>query len=119
LTVERDLVLSIVSDLLGGDEPVSADVPEQVEVTVHRNGERHIIHLVNMSGARSTGFGKPLPVRNGTLRVRGASASTAARALVSDTACVVTADGDGITVALPELGLFEVIVIGESEEISR
>jgi hypothetical protein len=119
LTVERDLILSIVRDLLGDDEPVSADVPEQVEVTVHRNGERTIIHLVNMSGARPTGFGKPLPVRNGTLRVRGVSPSTAARALVRDTPCAVTAAPDGISVALPELSLFEVIVIGELEEISE
>jgi hypothetical protein len=119
LTVERDLILAIVRDLLGDDEPVSVDLPEQVEVTVHKNGERTIVHLVNMSGARSTGFGKPLPIRNGTLRMRGASGSTAARALVSDTACIVAADADGITVALPELNLFEVIVIGESEEINK
>jgi hypothetical protein len=119
LTVERDLVLSVIRELLDDEEPVSADLPEQVEVTVHQNGARTIVHLVNMSGARPTGFGKPLPVRHGTLRVRGARAATAARALVSDTSCVVTGDTDGISVALPELGLFEVIVIGESEEISK
>jgi hypothetical protein len=51
--------------------------------------------------------------------VRGKSPSTAAHALVSDSACVVTRDGDGISVALPELSLFEVIVIGDSEEISK
>jgi hypothetical protein len=118
LTVERDLILSIVGDLLGDDEPVSADLPEQVEVTVHKNGARTIVHLVNMSGAHPTGFGKPLPVRSGTLRVRGPNASTA-RALVSDTVCAVTADSGGISVALPELGLFEVIVIDGSEEISK
>ncbi len=118
LTVERDLILSIVGDLLGDDEPVSADLPEQVEVTVHKNGARTIVHLVNMSGAHPTGFGKPLPVRSGTLRVRGPNASTA-RALVSDTVCAVTADTGGISVALPELGLFEVIVIDGPEEISK
>jgi hypothetical protein len=57
-------------------------------------------------------------VRSGTLRVRGSNASTA-RALVSDTVCAVTAQHDGISVALPELGLFEVIVVDESEEISK
>ena len=118
LTVERDLILSIVGDLLGEAETLSADVPEQVEVTLHRNGERTIVHLVNMSGAHPTGFGKPLPVRNGTLRIRGVNPSTAARALVSDTACAVTAVPDGISVALPELNLFEVIVIGNAAEIS-
>jgi hypothetical protein len=73
LTDGRDLILTIVRDLLGNDEPVSADVPEQVEVTVHRNAGSTIVHLVNMSGAHPTGFGKPLLVRNGTLRLRGAT----------------------------------------------
>jgi hypothetical protein len=95
-------------------------VPEQVEVTLHRNGDRTIVHLVNMSGARPNGFGKPLPVRNATLRIRGASlTTTSARALVSDTRCAVTADGGSINVALPELNLFEVVVIGDSQEISQ
>jgi Hypothetical glycosyl hydrolase 6 len=116
LSVERDLILSIVDDLLEGAETVSADVPEQVEVTVHRNGHGTIVHLVNMSGARPNGFGKPLPIRDGVLRMRGVGSSVSAQALVSDSPCEVEGDDDGISIALPEIGRFEVIVIGESQE---
>jgi Hypothetical glycosyl hydrolase 6 len=116
LSVERDLILSIVDDLLEGAETVSADVPEQVEITVNKNGHRTIVHLVNMSGARPNGFGKPVPIRDGVLRVRGVGSGVSAQALVSDTPCAVSEIGDAIVVALPEIGRFEVIVIGKSQE---
>lgn len=119
LTVERDLVLAIVHDLLAGEEPLSAELPEQVEVTAHTNGERTIVHLLNFSGAQRKNFGPPLPVRGGVLRLSRASPHAVARALVSDAACTVTPEGDGIKIALPEIGLFEVIVIGGSEETTN
>jgi hypothetical protein len=119
LTVERDLILEIVDALLDGEEPVSADLPEQVEVTVHRNGADTIVHLVNMSGARPNGFGKPIPVRNGTLRIQGLHGGTTARALVSDAACAVAAVDDGIVITLPDIDRFEVVVIGETEGAQR
>jgi hypothetical protein len=114
LTVERDLVLSLVEELLDGDETISAELPEQVEMTVHKNGDRTVVHLVNMSGARPNGFGKPLPIRDGILRIRGIGDRVSATALVSETSCAVSEFGDGIAVALPEINRFEVIVIGDS-----
>jgi hypothetical protein len=119
LTVERDLLISIVQELLAGDEVVSADLPDQVELTVHRTGERTVVHLVNMSGARQTGFGAPLPVRDGVLRLTATNPMKTAHALVSDSACVLTSDADGVRVALPPLGLFEVIVISDAEEVTQ
>jgi hypothetical protein len=118
LTVERDLILSIVETLLGGDEAISAEVPEQVEVTVHKNDHRTIVHLVNMSGARPNGFGRPLPIRGGTLRIRDASHLRHATALVAETACAVSREEDAISVTLPEFDRFEVIVIGEDAEVN-
>jgi hypothetical protein len=103
---------------LAGDESISAKLPEQVELTVHRTGGRTVVHLVNMSGARRTSFGPPLPVRDGILRLAGVRAAATARALVSDSACVLTSDADSISVALPEFGLFEVIVI-ESTKVDE
>ncbi len=116
LTVERDLILSIVEDLLGGEEPITADVPEHIEMTVHKNGNRTVVHLINMSGARTNGFGPPLPVRDGKLRLRGIGDNVSAHALVKDAPCMVARDGDSISVSLPEIGRFEVIVVGESQE---
>jgi hypothetical protein len=115
LTVERDVISSIVRELLAGDESVSADLPTQVELTVHKTGPRTVVHLINMSGASRTNFGPPLPVRGGSLRLSGFAPTARAHALVSDSACEVTTDADGVSVALPELGLFEVIVIDPTD----
>ena len=117
LTVVRDLIQEVVELLLAGDERVSADLPDQVELTVHRSGPRTVVHLINMSGARRTNFGPPMGVRNGVLRVRGAGA--AAHALVSDNPCQAHLDGDELTIGLPEIGLFEVIVIGNHDDITH
>ncbi|MCC6178735.1 MAG: beta-galactosidase trimerization domain-containing protein [Chloroflexi bacterium] len=114
LTVARDVMHEIVQELLAGDEVVSVDLPEHVELTIHRSGERLIVHLVNMSGARRTNFGPPLPVRGGQLRVRGAGANAAVHALVSDAPCQTTQDGDWLSIALPEIDLFDVIVVNSS-----
>src|SRR5438874_1338393 len=118
LTVERDLILSIVNDLLAGEETISVDLPEQVEITVHKNGERTIVHLINMSGARPNGFGPPLPVRDGMLRIAGISDKVSAHSLVADAKCEVVPGDDGIRVVLPEIGRFEVIVVGATQEVA-
>ncbi len=119
LTVERDLILRLVHDLLDADERIAADLPEQVELTLHQTGERTVVHLVNLSGAHRSGFAPPLPVRDGILRFLGLSPAARAHALVSDTACAITTNGDEISVAVPQFGLFEVIVIGDAAEISK
>jgi hypothetical protein len=117
LTVERDLIQSIVRELLAGDEVISADLPDQVELTVHKAGERTVVHLVNMSGAQRTGFGAPLQVRDGVLRIAEKNSMKTAHALVSNSACALTRDADGVCIALPPLGRFEVIVISDAEEV--
>jgi hypothetical protein len=119
LTVLRDLIHEVVVQLLAGAETVSADLPEQVELTVHQTGKHTVIHLVNMSGARRTNFGPPIGVRNGVLRLSTTNAAATAHALVSDTACEVTRDGDELSITLPEIGLFEVIVVGAGDEMNR
>jgi hypothetical protein len=103
LTVERDLISSVVRELLAGDESVSAELPDQVELTVHKTGPRTVVHVINMSGAGRSNFAP--------LRLSGMTSGARAYALVSDAACLVTTDAKGVSVALPELGLFEVIVI--------
>jgi hypothetical protein len=111
LTVARDVIHTIVQELLAGDEIVAADLPESVEVIVNKTGQRLVVHLVNMSGARRSNFGPPVPVRDGQLRVRGAGPSATARALVHDSPCQTTQDDGWLTIMLPEIDLFDVIVV--------
>ncbi|MCC7370883.1 MAG: family 10 glycosylhydrolase [Chloroflexi bacterium] len=116
LTVSRDIIHSLAQELLAGDEIVSADLPEHVEVTLHRTGNRLVVHLINMSGARRSNFGPPLPIRDGVLHVRGAAAQATAHALVHDTPCDLARQGDTASIALPEIDLFEVLVVDLSAE---
>jgi hypothetical protein len=111
LSVVRDLLYEVVEQLLAGDEVLGADLPEQVELTLHRTGTDTVIHLINMSGVRRTNFGPPIRVPGGVLRLSGVNTGATAHALVGDVACEVTHQGDTLTVMLPEFGLFEVIVV--------
>ena len=114
LTVARDVVHALVQELLAGDEIVVAELPESAEITVHKTGERLVVHVVNMSGARRSNFGPPVPVHGGQLRVRLAGATATTRSLVSDAPCQTTRDGEWLSIALPEIDLFDVIVVDDS-----
>ncbi len=110
LTTSRDIVVDLVGTLLNGAEPVSADLAEQVEMTVQRRGDDLVVHLVNLSGARRKNYGPPLPIAGGTLSVRAGSVGDV-QALVAGVPCETSRQGDTTVVRLPELGRFEVVVI--------
>jgi hypothetical protein len=119
LTVARDAVHEIVQELLAGDEIVAADLPEHVEITVHKTGARLVVHVVNMSGARRSNFGPPVPVRGGGLHVRTAGSSPTAHALVNDAPCQTNRQDDWLSITLPEIDLFDVIVVDYPEKVTQ
>jgi hypothetical protein len=106
LTAIRDSFIEVVGTLLDGIDPLVFDVPEQVEVTVHQSNAGLVVHLVNMSGVRSSNFGPTVPIRGA--RISGAALGGTVRALVADRD-VTPANGADIVV--PDFDLFEVIVI--------
>lgn len=115
LSAIRDIVSTVALDLLADDEPVTAHLPEQIDLSVQRNGNRTIIHLINMSGARRNNSGPPIPVHDGLIRVAGVSATATARTLVSDSPFDVEHGDGALTIRLPEIGQFEVVVVTDSE----
>jgi hypothetical protein len=87
---------------------VSFDIAEQVEVTLNRNKDNAtVVHLTNLSGARSDNFGKHFPIPAGSMGVGGARGNIGARALVSETQLNVK---DGM-ILMPGIDQFEVVVI--------
>ena len=104
-TEVRDYFLTTVAGVL--DAPVSADLPEQVEMIVGRDASGLVIHLINQTGARRKSFGPHVPVDGGKLRIKGAAGS--AELLVSGGAAKITQTDGGIEIALPRLELHEVI----------
>ena len=80
-------------------------------MTLQRNGDDLVVHLINLSGTRRKNHGPPIRTGGGTLRLAGAADGTTAKALVAGTVCPARRDGRDIVFSLPELGRFEVVVI--------
>lgn len=104
-----DHFADIVEELLGDNRPVLArSLPPQVEIVVAESNGRLVIHLLNFSGVRTNSIGPAVPVNGGELVVRGGAC---ARALVAGEPCEALTDGDALVIRLPQIGLYEVIVV--------
>lgn len=110
----RDIVATIVRELLGNGEPLQADLAEHVELTLQHRGDDLVVHLINLSGARRKNYGPHVRTSGGVLRLSGAAATTKATALVTGTACATTRDGNDLIINLPDLERFEVVLIEQN-----
>ena len=113
----RRLMLDLVRSDSDGQPTTDSELPEQVEVIIGDNAGRTIVHLINLSGARRKGFAPPLPITGARLRLP-LSAGTTAESLISGQHCMITKESDTLTVDLPTLDLFDVIVIDSAKEHS-
>ncbi|MET0303730.1 MAG: hypothetical protein ABW040_06745 [Microbacteriaceae bacterium] len=114
LTVVRDLLTEILAET-PTRELVAVDIAEQAEVTLNRVGSRLAVHVVNLSGLRRRGFGPPVPLHGARIRVRGDRGVTAGTVTARARAAGVDlraeeVDGE-LVLELPEIGLYEVVVI--------
>ncbi|OAL53055.1 hypothetical protein IQ07DRAFT_669782 [Pyrenochaeta sp. DS3sAY3a] len=105
LSAFRDLFTKILAEEGQAQEPISIDIAEQVEVTLHKNEGKTVLHFINMSGARKQNFGAHIPIVGGKVKVSASVKS--AHALVSDQYLKIE-DGK---INLPILDLFEVVVL--------
>lgn len=101
----RDYFLASIQGL--AKPVVSADLPEQVEMIVSKDGKGLVIHLINQTGARRKSFGPHVSVAGGTVRIRNGAKDI--ELLVSKTGAKVRSDGGDLVIDLPPLELFEVI----------
>ena len=102
----RDFYAMILREDGGAKAPITCNIAEQVEMTLHVNGPKLIIHLINMSGARKQNFGSHLPISDGTIKVFVGKNITAHALSIDKTLEVKDRE-----IILPVLDLFEVIVI--------
>ncbi|MDT0682318.1 hypothetical protein RM543_06455 [Roseicyclus sp. F158] len=96
---------------------VTADLPDQVEIMVSRSEAGLVIHLLNQSGFRTRSVGPHLPIRGGVLRIAGGKGP--ARLLQANMQIEGRQDDGALVLDLPELNLFEVIVLEESAVTPR
>jgi hypothetical protein len=112
-TEVRDHLLEAISGLTG--QVVFADLPEQVEVFLGRDGAGLVLHIVNQSGARRKSFGPHLRIEGGKVTIKGAAGAGRPDLLVSEKPAEVQSSGEDMVIALPDLELFEVVRIPMQE----
>jgi hypothetical protein len=116
LTTIRDVVHGLVLRLHGDVPPAAtAELPEQAEITVHSGPAGTVVHVLNLSGARRSSFGPEIPLRGGTVRVATAARAATAVSLAGGTVCPGRWDDGLLTVELPDIGLFDVIVVRDRD----
>lgn len=116
LSAHRDLFVDALLQLDASVETRSgvgggASLPEQVEVVHGRSRAGRVIHLLNRSGDADQRFRAPLPIASATLAVHENAIRVWAVCAGHD--LPIERDGDQPYVLLPELGLFEVLVVEE------
>jgi hypothetical protein len=88
-------------------EGISFELPEQVEVTLNRAGDRLVVHIINLTGATRISFQKHVPVAGGRIRLLGNTAGVTGRALKAGAELICV---DGV-IELPTIELYEVVVL--------
>ncbi len=117
LSAHRDAFVDALLRVAPGVQMVSGigggpALPEQVEVVLGRSVAGRVIHLLNRSGDADQRFRAPLPIPPATVAV--GDGARRVRAIRAGTDLPIeTADGHSF-VRLPEIGLFEVLVIEET-----
>jgi hypothetical protein len=107
LRAYRDMFEMILKEEALAPEAFSLSIADQVDATLNANGSQIIIHLINLSGARKQNFGSHIPISGGKIKV---PAGSKVQLLVRDQELEVH-NGE---VALPELDLYEVVVVDQS-----
>lgn len=82
-----------------------------VEVAVRRQAQRLIVHLVNYAGLGPRPFTAVVAQKNLVLRVRDGQRYRRARTLLRKGTCALRRSGGVLTVRLPELNEYEVVVL--------
>lgn len=99
-----------VAELALGERAVRTDAPRSVEIVQSRRPDGSLVlHLINSTGVES----KPLleVTRLADIRIGFTRPVRRARALVAGTSLPLREDGELMSVTLPALGLFEVLVL--------
>lgn len=109
-----DVIASAALDLLGENVDIETDLPSQVEVVLGRSDQGLVIHLRNLTGQRGQSFGDPVTIGAGHRLTLDVGATGEVRALVAGLSLVAersTTNRGQLTITLPEIGLFEVLVV--------
>ncbi len=114
-SAHRELIGHWVGRFLAGDEGLPRiairGAPLAVQLTWHRIGQSRdaIVHLLNYTGCQKNHFETPIPLRG--IELHGTGSPRRVCALKAERELAAERGAGGWSVRVPELGLFEAIVI--------
>lgn len=108
----RQLLAAALDKVLPSGRQLTVSAPPPVEVCAgtQPGTGRTLIHLINYTGYQGRAFYDPVELRDIRLRVRVPPGVTRARAAVAGQDLQVSAGDGTVSVVVPRLGLFELVV---------
>ncbi|MCW5965629.1 MAG: beta-galactosidase [Bryobacterales bacterium] len=109
LPAHAGLLADVTDTMLPAGRQLRTNAHPLVEISLMRQGNRTLLHLVNVSGHSSTAYHAPLPVADIQVELPGTFRT--ARALRAATPVRLTTSGTGVRFTLPRLGDYELVVL--------
>jgi hypothetical protein len=109
LPAHAGLMRDLLKELLP-QRQLTTNAHPLVEVSLMKQGERTLVHLINLSGHSQTGYFEPL--KTGRIRIDVEGEFQSARALKSKAALTVAWENGRTMVSLPSLEDYELIALG-------
>jgi hypothetical protein len=97
----------LIDQMLPRGRQLETDAHPLVEITLMRQGDRHLVHFVNLSGHSQTAYFDPLPVQDVQVRVMGPFRS--AHAVRAGMSLGVSRAGEYAAFRLPSLDEYELV----------
>jgi hypothetical protein len=103
------LLRDVIDRMLPGGRQLKTNAHPLVEITLMRQGPRHLLHFVNLSGHSDTAYFKPVPMAD--IRVQVEGAYTVARSVSAGRDLPLTRNGKYAEFTLPTLSEYELVEI--------
>jgi len=107
LESHQGILTNLVDQMLPGGRDVRSNVHPSVAITLMRQHQRHLVHLINLSGHSDTAYFEPLPVRSIEIEIKGGFSR--ARAVKAAQDLLVSKNGAYTVVELPFMEEYELI----------
>jgi Hypothetical glycosyl hydrolase 6 len=101
------LMRDLIDHMLPAGRQLRTNAHPLMDITLMKQGDRHLVHLVNLSGHSQTAYFDPIPMRDVRVEVKGAFAS--ARAVRAGKDLSVSREGNYAAFTVPSLVEYELV----------
>jgi hypothetical protein len=109
LPAHGGLLTDLIRGLLQNGLQIETNAHPSVEISLMRQGGRHVLHLINLSGHSVTAYYDPIPMQRIDVSLRGEFSS--ARAVRAGTKLQTRKSNGRTAFEIPQLGDYEVVVL--------